>query len=155
MMQTRSILSANEFSLSIALVVFVMITLLLIAILVLLCISKSFRAFFFREHIIDEQPRQREEDSNNDAPIEQTDSPAVDPEPQTPAETAPKRRRKKPDPFGVPTVPLILAEPISAPRAPKKRATRTTVGDDSEQSEKSTYTTRPPARSNVSKKPRE
>lgn len=46
---TTPFIGASEFTLTIALVVFVMITAILLFILVLLCISKSFRAFFFRD----------------------------------------------------------------------------------------------------------
>lgn len=42
--------TAGEFSLTIALVVFVMLTVLLTAVLVLLCVSKNFRVFLFREN---------------------------------------------------------------------------------------------------------
>ena len=125
-------LLSSEFSLTIALVVFVMITLFLITIIILLCISKSFRAFFFREH-------------KNEPP------PAAEPEPvQQPEPEQKPKRRKKSDPFGVPTVPLTFQaiEPEPKRRGKKNGSDSTDyiqtveIGEIAPQSEKTTYVAR-------------
>lgn len=134
-------LLSSEFSLTIALVVFVMITLFLVTIIVLLCISKSFRAFFFREH----------KDSNAE-PLPPKPAVQAEPEPEA-AKSEPKRpkRRKRSDPFGVPTVPLTFqaAEPeVKKSRTKKSAASSTdniqTVEIDAiaPQSDKTTFITR-------------
>ena len=68
------LLGATELSLTIALVVFVMLTVMLGAIILLLCISKNFRVFFFRE--------------THDAAHDTTDEPAAT------ADAPPTRLRK-------------------------------------------------------------
>lgn len=131
-------LLSSEFSLTIALVVFVMITLFLITIIVLLCVSKSFRAFFFREY------------KDTGAPgLPAEPEPAAQPE-QEPEQT--RKRRKKRDPFGVPTVPLTFQAAEPEPKKPRSKKSeapqnpdyiRTVeIGEIAPQSEKSTYVTR-------------
>lgn len=133
---------SSELSLTIALVVFVMITLFLITVLVLLCVSKSFRAFFFREH-----KNTNDVASEPEPVIDQKPEPEPVPEPERP-----KRRRKTADPFGVPTVPLTF-NATERPTEKKRRGKKSNSGisaDDiptieveiAPQSDKSTYVTR-------------
>lgn len=115
---------------TIALVVFVMLTAFLLLIIILLCVSKSFRAFFFREQ---QKPaaRKGKQAAKKSAPIDG----ASDAAPPAPRAVKPKKASAPDD--GVPTVPLNM--PVPAP--PQKRAhVRAVEATESEKS--NTYTPR-------------
>lgn len=137
-----AMLLSSEFSLTIALVVFVMITLFLVTIIVLLSISKSFRAFFFREHKNSDAEPRTPEPAQAEPELEARE-PAPEPKQQ--------KRRKRSDPFGVPTVPLTFqaAEPEVKKGRGKKTAANSTdyiqtieIDAIAPQSDKTTFITR-------------
>lgn len=138
-----ALVGASELSLTIALVVFVMLTILLLAVLLLLKISKNFRVFFFSEKR-DEQKSEQELAKDVAKDVEKSDTAATD----TPPKKA-QTRRKKADFFdGVPTVPLtfIANEPEEKPRRRKAEIDKNGVLAASDSSEKATYTPRTIAR---------
>lgn len=117
-----ALLGASEFALSIALAVFIMITLMLAAILALLYVSKSFRAFFFREEI--KRQRAALKRKQEQAEKLRTLPDAVATEAATPEERPQRktRARKHVDGYsdGVVTVPLTF-QAAEKPRRTKKR----------------------------------
>lgn len=105
---------AAELPLTVALVVFVMLTILLTAILILLCVSKSFRAFFFREREQSSKPANDDPARSNSqtaktVPAEPATAPAKSIPTEIPAAQKPIRRKKRDDVFGgIPTIPLTF-----------------------------------------------
>lgn len=122
-------ISASELTLTVALVVFVMLTILLTAIIVLLCISKSFRAFFFREHKNDGKntdPALSDGQPAKTVPAEPTTTPVRSAPSETQSAQKPIRRKKHDDVFGgIPTIPLTFF-PTDDGSTTKKRATPAT-----------------------------
>lgn len=130
-------IGANEFALSIALAVFIMITLMLAGILALLYVSKSFRAFFFREEIKRQRAalkRKREQAEKQrtmpDVAASAVDLPTVGEQPEALPETAEEQPQRKPrtrkrssgySDDGVLTVPLTF-QTAEKPRNTKKRS---------------------------------
>lgn len=125
-----TLLGASEFVLTVTLVVFVMITVALTALLVILCISKNFRAVFFRETAKKKKAakaRSREKSAaqrhdDGDDGIENTQAPRADKTEQTPPHRTQRKRR---DVFDT-----VETVPLNAPPA--------NSADDDEQVERGT-----------------
>ena len=118
-----ALLGASEFALSIALTVFIIVSLMLAAILALLYVSKSFRAFFFREEI--KRQRAALKRKQEQAEKQRTLPDAVATEVSTSAEPSnagSRTTRKRGDAYsdGVLTVPLTY-HTAEKPRRKKKR----------------------------------
>lgn len=126
---------ASEFALSIALAVFIMITLMLAAILALLYVSKSFRAFFFREEIKRQRAalKRKQEQAEKQRTLPDAALPQIEQPPPVEqaapstatSEEQPQRKprtRKRASGYsdGVLTVPLTF-QAAEKPRSTKKR----------------------------------
>lgn len=128
-------IGASEFSLTIALVVFVMLTAVLLAVLILLCASKSFRSFFFRD-----AAKKKKTAKKKQAAEEQGHSSASDNNraKQTKAESYNRARKpvrktpkqSEPDIFdGVITVPLGVIAPDVNEQKKTESASKQTTSD--------------------------
>lgn len=147
-------LGATELSLTIALVVFVMLTVMLGAIILLLCISKNFRVFFFREtHDAVDEPAATADAAPTEKPA---DAPAENPPALVKKQTT--RRKKTTDMFdGIPTVPLTFIASEQETKKSRRKTSQTVTGDVrsviAENSDKPTYTPRTVSRDKTATKP--
>lgn len=152
------LLGATELSLTIALVVFVMLTVMLGAIILLLCISKNFRVFFFREthdaaHDATDEPAATADAAPTEKPA---DEPAENP--PAPVKKQTTRRKKTTDIFdGIPTVPLTFIASEQETKKSRRKTSQTVTGDVrsviAENSDKPTYTPRTVSRDKTATKP--
>lgn len=136
-----NILCSSEFSLAIALTVFVALTAILTVLLIFLAVSKNFRAVFFREKQHKKSRAGKVRDnigSNKAAAVDTVPVPA-------PKKTSARKASASDEPeylSAIPTVPLGGA-PVAVPQKPK--AKRSTADDEKSlpaQSSGNAYVTR-------------
>lgn len=139
-----NLISANEFSLVIALTAFVAITIVLVILLIALGASKNFRTVFFREKKSKTKKKKAEKAAAVSEPAEFSEPSAV--EPQKPARTASSRKRGNTDPEylnAIPTVPLGGIPQITpTPSNRRSSARMRTEFEAVEEQPRATYTTR-------------
>lgn len=138
-----NLLCASEFSLAIALTVFIIITVVLSILLIALAASKSFRTVFFHD-----KPQKKKSTKKSSSAPAQSEPESVDTVPIDPPK--PRRvttRRKEAEPEYLNAIPTVPLNGIIAPPPPKPRAGRRATADDAVEAMKvqeagSTYTTR-------------
>lgn len=141
-----NLLCASEFSLAIALTVFVIISVVLAVLLIALAASKGFRTVFFR----DKPQKKKSAKKSALAPAEpQPQIETVPAEPTRPRRVSTRRNIEDPTPEylnAIPTVPLggvpIAPAPTPAPARNSRRAKTENTAEAKPQEQGGTYTTR-------------